>query len=62
MKPLGRVSCENVLTGMSERMRSAMLVARWEPQRAARIERTLLLDVVLNGVNALRVRKNGRKR
>lgn len=53
---------ENVLSGLTERMRAAVVIARWDHSRAARIERTLLMDVALNGIHALRVRKNARKR
>jgi hypothetical protein len=63
VKPLtGRIACENVLDGMSARQAELAVMANFNIDRAKRWERTLLADVVLNGINALRVRRNGRKR
>jgi hypothetical protein len=63
LKPVtGRIACENVLDGLSERQAQLAVMANFNIERAKRWDQTLLADVLLNGINALRVRRNGRKR
>jgi hypothetical protein len=58
-KPAARVA-PNVLDGLSERMRGAMVITNFRLERAERLEKLSLMDVALLGARAVR-RRGGKK-
>jgi hypothetical protein len=56
-----RAAGENVLDGLSERMRGAMVVTGFNRERAEQLARSRLMDVALDGGRALRQRRGGKK-